>query len=51
MTSIRVNEETRKKLIELKQQGNFKNADELITQLIKVYEMWNKSEVVRVVRE
>lgn len=50
-TNIRISKLNRDRLVELKQKGEYKNLDEVITQLLLINELYNKSEVVRLVKE
>ena len=49
MSSIRISEENATKIIELKQKHSYKNANDVITQLLTVYEKYEKSRIVRLV--
>lgn len=49
MTTIRVNEETRKKLNNLKNELKLKNMDEVITYLIEINTKYSNAKIVRVI--
>lgn len=49
MTTIRVNEETRKKLNELKTELEMKNLDEVILYLIEIHLKYSNAKIVRVI--
>ena len=51
MTTIRVTNETSRKIIDLKQKYEFKNANEVIDYLIKTEEKYQNSVIVRLVKE
>ena len=50
-TNIRISKNNRDKLSELKQKGEYKNLDEVITHLLSINERYAESTVVRLVKE
>ena len=50
-TNIRISKLNRDKLVELKQKGEYKNLDEVITHLITINERFENSTIVRLVKE
>ena len=50
-TNIRISKNNRDKLSELKQKGEYKNLDEVITHLLSNNERYAESTVVRLVKE
>ena len=50
-TNIRISKNNRDKLVELKQKGEYKNLDEVITHLLSINKRYNESIVVRLVEE
>lgn len=50
-TNIRISKLNRDKLGELKQKGEYKNLDEVITHLITINERFENSKIVRLVKE
>ena len=50
-TNIRISKLNRDKLVELKQKGEYKNLDEVITHLLSVNEKYENSTIVRLVKE
>lgn len=50
-TNIRISKTNRDKLVELKQKEHYPNLDAVITQLLLINDLYNKSEVVRLVKE
>jgi len=50
-TNIRISKNNRDKLSELKQKGEYRNLDEVITHLIKVNMKYEESITVRLVKE
>ena len=50
-TNIRILKLNRDKLVELKQKGEYKNLDEVITHLITINERFENSTIVRLVKE
>lgn len=50
-TNIRISKLNRDKLVELKQKGNYKNLDEVITHLITINTRFKNSTIVRLVKE
>lgn len=50
-TNIRISKHNRNRLVELKQKGEYKNLDEVITHLLSVNEKYENSTIVRLVKE
>ena len=50
-TNIRISKHNRDKLVELKQRGEYKNLDEVITHLININTRFEESITVKLVKE
>ena len=50
-TNIRISKQNRDRLNELKQKGEYRNLDEVITHLLSINERYNESIIVRLVKE
>ena len=50
-TNIRISKHNRDKLVELKQKGEYKNLDEVITHLLQTNTRFENSTLVRLVKE
>ena len=50
-TNIRISKTNRDKLVELKQKGEYKNLDEVITHLLQTNTRFENSTLVRLVKE
>lgn len=48
-TNIRISKHNRDKLVELKQKGEYKNLDEVITHLININTQFENSRIVRLI--
>ena len=50
-TNIRISKHNRNRLVELKQKGEYKNLDEVITHLLQTNTRFENSMLVRLVKE
>ena len=49
-TNIRISKSNRDKLTELRKQGEYNNIDEVISHLLQINELYENSEIVRLIK-